>query len=331
MANNGKSKLKLLYLKRILEEETDTECGLSMTQLIERLHDYEIPAERKGVYRDIETLREFGVDIQTYQRNPVQYAIAKRDFALSELMLLVDAVESCRSLTRRQANMLTMNLKLLASDRQRRLLDRRIHVRGRIASKCDSVFNSIDLIHEAMRLHRMVQFLYCRYNLKGERVLTHEGKLHEATPVGITYSDGFYYLTAWNDDHGSMTEFRLDRMDKVRISPKKATKNEAITHHTYEGDEYESFGRFGGEPVTATLHVNADKVEIILDRFGSAADLYEHDARTAKAIVKIHASEQFFGWIAGLGGTVRIHSPKTLKRAYENYLTELLERSRSDA
>lgn len=31
MANNSKSKLKLLYLKRILEEETDERRGLSMT------------------------------------------------------------------------------------------------------------------------------------------------------------------------------------------------------------------------------------------------------------------------------------------------------------
>ena len=34
MANNPKSKLKLLYLKRILEEETDAEHGLTMPQII---------------------------------------------------------------------------------------------------------------------------------------------------------------------------------------------------------------------------------------------------------------------------------------------------------
>ena len=39
MANNSKSKLKLLYLKRILEEETDERHGLSMTQLIDQLRD----------------------------------------------------------------------------------------------------------------------------------------------------------------------------------------------------------------------------------------------------------------------------------------------------
>lgn len=325
MPNNSKSKLKLLYIKQILEDETDAEHGISMTRIIERLNEFDIPAERKGVYRDIQTLRDFGIEIQTYQRCPVEYAIARRDFSLSELMLLVDAVESCKFLTRRQSNALTTNLKLLASDHQRELLNRRIHVAGRISSKNDSVFTSIDILHEAIRTNRHVAFMYYKYGLDGKRFATHDGKPHEVTPVGIAFSDGFYYLTAWNDERDDMTEFRIDRMDKIRVTDKPATKNDKITHHKYEGDEHEYFGRFGGDPVTATLLVTGDKVEIIKDRFGDAAMLYPQDNETAKAVVKIHKSEQFFGWIAGLGGTVRIHEPKSLKQEYNEYLLGLIE------
>lgn len=325
MPNNSKSKLKLLYIKQILEDETDDEHGISMTRIIERLNEFDIPAERKGVYRDIQTLRDFGIEIQTYQRCPVEYAIARRDFSLSELMLLVDAVESCKFLTRRQSNALTTNLKLLASDHQRELLNRRIHVAGRISSKNDSVFTSIDILHEAIRTNRHVVFMYYKYGLDGKRFATHDGKPHEVTPVGIAFSDGFYYLTAWNDERDDMTEFRIDRMDKIRVTDKPATKNDKITHHKYEGDEHEYFGRFGGDPVTATLLVTGDKVEIIKDRFGDAAMLYPQDNETAKAVVKIHKSEQFFGWIAGLGGTVRVHEPKSLKQEYNEYLLGLIE------
>lgn len=325
MANNSKSKLKLLYLKRILEEETDEEHGLTMAQLIDRLHTYEIPAERKGVYRDIETLRDFGIEIRTYQRNPVQYAIIRRDFTLSELMLLVDAVESCKFLTQKQSQSLITNLKLLVSDHERALLNRRIHVPGRITSKKDGVFERIDILHDAMRQHKKVEFMYYKFGLKGEREATHDGQTHEMTPVGITYWDGFYYLTAWNDEYKSLTEFRIDRMERLRVSQNAATRNDEITHHTFEGDEYESFGRFGGEPVTATLLVNGGKVEIIMDRFGAAAEMYQYNENTTKALVKIRKSEQFFGWIAGLGGTVRIHGPKSLRDEYGEYLRSLIE------
>lgn len=72
MTYNNKAKIKTLYVKQILEEETDAEHGLSMRQIIERLEQFDIKAERKSVYRDIEVLREFDCDIRSYQRNPVE-------------------------------------------------------------------------------------------------------------------------------------------------------------------------------------------------------------------------------------------------------------------
>ena len=66
MTYNNKAKLKTLYVKQILEEETDDEHGLSMRQIIERLEQFDIRAERKSVYRDIEVLREFGCDVRSY-------------------------------------------------------------------------------------------------------------------------------------------------------------------------------------------------------------------------------------------------------------------------
>lgn len=325
MANNTKSKLKTLYVMRILQEETDPECGLTLRQITDRLNDYGIEAERKSLYRDFETLREFGMDIRTYNRNPVQYALARRDFSLSQLMLLVDTVESCKALSQKQSIALVRNLKLLASDNQRSLLDRRIHVPGRIESKSESVFGHIDKIHEAIRRQSKIEFRYYKYNVDGERYATNNDKAYAVTPVSITYADGFYYLTAWVDEHECMREYRIDRMEKMRLSNKPATKNKEIQQYKYSGEEYEQFGRFGGDPVVATLIVNADKVEIIMDRFGSHAEIYRRDDETAKAIVKIRKSEQFFGWIAGLGGNVRIDAPKTLKQEYNEYLKSLIE------
>lgn len=52
---------------------------------------------------------------------------------------------------------------------------------------------------------------------------------------------------------------------------------------------------------------------------------FHGDDETAKAVVKVHKSEQFFGWLAGLGGTVRLHAPKSLKKEYNDYLKSLIE------
>ena len=78
MAYNGKAKLKILYLQKILQEETDTDHGLTMSQIIERLAEYGISAERKSIYSDLNALREFDIDVRTFQRSPVEYAIENR-------------------------------------------------------------------------------------------------------------------------------------------------------------------------------------------------------------------------------------------------------------
>lgn len=189
-------------------------------------------------------------------------------------------------------------------------------------------FSCTDALHKAMCKKMKVEFMCCKYNVDGNRYAIHDGKPHLVTPVRITFDDGYYCLTAWNDNHEAMTEFRIDRMEKLKVSDERATRNERITHREFEGEEHELFGRFGGEPVTATLLVDGGKAEIIVDRFGDVAEWYAQKDGTAKLVVKICKSEQFFGWVAGLGGTVRIRGPKSLKKEYEDYLTKLIEGNR---
>ena len=195
----NRQKLKLLYLMRMLQEETDSEQGLTMTQILERLEEEGVMAERKSVYRDIEALREFGLDIRTYQRSPVEYALENRDFALPELLLLVDAVQSSRFLTQRKSDALVRSVKQLASARQRALLDKRLHVEGRIKSQNESVFHNVDRIQEALARRRKITFLYFQYDAAKKKILQHDGAFYTETPVPLIYADGFYYLVASNE------------------------------------------------------------------------------------------------------------------------------------
>ena len=65
MAKSSNQKLKLLYLLKIFLEYTDEDHPLTVAELIEHLAGYDICAERKSVYSDIELLREYGIDIET--------------------------------------------------------------------------------------------------------------------------------------------------------------------------------------------------------------------------------------------------------------------------
>lgn len=84
MSYNGKSKVKVLYLLKILREETNAEHGLTMPQIIQKLAEHGVSAERKSIYADLDALREFGVDVRTYRTSPVEYGIVPDEFSLEE-------------------------------------------------------------------------------------------------------------------------------------------------------------------------------------------------------------------------------------------------------
>ena len=246
----NRQKLKLLYLMRMLQEETDSEQGLTMTQILERLEEEGVMAERKSVYRDIEALREFGLDIRTYQRSPVEYALENRDFALPELLLLVDAVQSSRFLTQRKSDALVRSVKQLASARQRALLDKRLHVEGRIKSQNESVFHNVDRIQEALARRRKITFLYFQYDAAKKKILQHDGAFYTETPVQLIYADGFYYLVAYNEKHGALAHYRVDRMDKIEVTDQPACRNELVAGFDARDLESHAFGMYAGEPVS---------------------------------------------------------------------------------
>ena len=56
-------KLKLLNLAKMLYERTDENHGLTCPEIIAGLAEAGIEAERKSVYRDLDALRDFGLDI----------------------------------------------------------------------------------------------------------------------------------------------------------------------------------------------------------------------------------------------------------------------------
>ena len=56
-------KLKMLYLVKLFYEETDDFHAITMPEIIEKLSEYGVNADRKTLYKDIDELKQFGFDI----------------------------------------------------------------------------------------------------------------------------------------------------------------------------------------------------------------------------------------------------------------------------
>ena len=96
--NTGKR--RLLFLAKLLWEQTDEEHSLSIGQMRQLLAQVGMEAERKAIYDDLKTLQEYGMDIlRTNTGRDCRYFLAGRTFELPELKLLVDAVNASAILT----------------------------------------------------------------------------------------------------------------------------------------------------------------------------------------------------------------------------------------
>ena len=119
MAKGNNQKLKLVYLMKILLENTDETHRITMPEIIAALKSYGISAERKSIYSDIESLRVFGLDIIGEQRDRVYcYHIGNRQFELAELKLLVDSIQAAKFITAKKSNVLQPQFTKNLSDMQ---------------------------------------------------------------------------------------------------------------------------------------------------------------------------------------------------------------------
>lgn len=118
MPNVSEKKKKLLCIAEILLKETDEEHAITLPELLQRLADLGIPAERKSVYDDLETLRSMGMHIGTKKEKSFKYYLQERLFSLEELYLLGAEVRSSRALSKEQADTLLHKLEALCSVHQ---------------------------------------------------------------------------------------------------------------------------------------------------------------------------------------------------------------------
>ena len=87
-ALNQSRNIRLLALKEIFEEDTDAEHSITMKQLLNRLLDYGVTAERRTVYEDIHILQNlYNMDIE-HRDGERTYKLKSRKFSMAEIKLI---------------------------------------------------------------------------------------------------------------------------------------------------------------------------------------------------------------------------------------------------
>lgn len=313
MAQSENQRLKLLYLLKILSEETDDYHGLNLKEITAKLNAYGICADRKTLYSDFEYLRHFGVDIiSTQVGRDVNYHIGSRKFELPELKLLVDSVQSAKFLSARKSNDLIKKIESLGSKHDAKHLQRQVWISGRVKTMNESIYYSVDTLQEAISANRQVHFHYYQWNTNKEMELRKNGAWYTVSPWGLMLDNENYYLVAFDAEDQKIKHYRVDKMIHLQT-----LKNERIGSKEYESFDLPKytkglFGMFTGEPTTVSLEGRNDLVGVLIDRFGKDIIILKKDNEHFIARVNVAVSQQFFGWVFAIGDGLKITAPESV-------------------
>ena len=308
MGRTENQKLKLLYLKELFERQSDEEHLLSMQDILDALAAQGIRAERKSVYDDILCLQQFGMDIVTVKGRNGGYFLASRTNCTSNC---------CRfgsfSVSNRKSMQLIAKLETLASGYAAGSLRRQVTVAGRVKTMNESVYYSVDLLHEAIQKNSRITFRYFDYDLNGSR--RYRPGLYPASPYALCWQDENYYLIAHSERHG-LTHYRVDKMASISMTgqPRYMDAQTRELDLTEYGKNV--FCMFAGSREQLRLRFDRSLAGVVIDRFGRGTPCVPDGPDAFVCTVEVAVSPNFFGWLASFGARAQLLSPAPVREAF---------------
>ena len=325
MAKSENQKLKLLYLLKLLEEKSDEEHTVSTREIIEYMDQNGIAVERKTVYSDLKALQEFGypVKLKKGRSNPGAYLDSRR-FELPELKLLVDAVLASKFITAEKTKELIRKIAELASVHQAKALRRQVYV-DRIKNENDQVYANVDEIHRAMQENLQIAFFYYSWGKDKQLHARRANKRYQVSPFFLVWRDEYYYLVAYDGEAEKTKYYRVDKMQEMEITSEKRIGHEVTGKVNPAEIARSDFSMFSGNTQPVTLTFPEEMIGVVIDRFGKELTIRDRGEGVFSVRIPVSVSPQFFGWLTGLSGKVKILMPEAVKEEYLAYLQKISE------
>ncbi len=324
MAKSEKQKQKLFRIFEIFMRETDEEHGLTINEIISRLSDFGIKAERKSLYDDFLVLEEMGYPVSKIPTRPPKYKLDERIFELPELKMLVDAVQSSKFINGKKSREIISKLEIFAGKYRSGELSRQVYVEDRVKTENPATIYSIDAIHEAINDKKKLSFMYFFYDCNKQKIYRNSGTPYTVTPCALLWNDENYYLVALDEGERIIKNFRVDKMEKTRVLDAAAADSREVREFNPANYSKKIFGMYGGKEELVTLECSERLAGAMIDRFGMNLSFIKTDFGF-KFSTRLMVSPQFYAWVLGFGAEIKLLSPNNVKEELVGKMQEILD------
>lgn len=318
MAGNANAKIKLLVLADIFKKYSDEEHVLNSADIIDRLEESGISAERKSLYSDISILREYGMDIINATSPKKGYFLGSRDFELAEVRLLSDAVQAANFVTPTKTRALVSKIGNFASIYQQQKLKDQLYIDAKTKCTNEEIYYSIDALDAAIKAEKQVHLQYTKRILGDKYTARKDSKTFVVSPYALVWSNDHYYLICNNAKYNNLMHLRIDRIHSVHCTDESIRPfREVCEYKTYFNvADYVSktFNMFTGITDIVELECASELLEQILDRFGEGVHLMKGSAEnTFKVRFTASVTDGLVSYIMQYGKQIRVIFPDELK------------------
>ncbi len=310
------SKIRPLYLLKILKEQTDEEHALSTAQLCRILKDqYGIETFRTTIKSDIEILQQAGISIQATRSTQNLYNYIERDFDIPEIKLLIDAIMSSKFITKIKSDQLVAKIMELAGPYKSKELKRNLIVDGRIKQENEQIYLIVDVINEAINKKKKISFQKTEYNIRKERILHNNGEIYIFSPYSLVWDGDCYYVVGYSDKYESIGSHRVDRIYR---RPEILSEASVPAHIGFDINDYINtmFRMYDAPREKVELQVDNELMDAIIDKFGSSVTTYACDQHSFRVEANVSVGTTFYNWVFGFNGKVKIRNPENVKEEY---------------
>lgn len=326
MADGG-NKLRMLCVLDILRKYSDEDHPLSSLKISDLLLEkYGIKCDRKAtIYDDINSLQLFNdncFNIEVVSSPKKGFCIYEREFQLTELYLLCDAVQAAQFVTKKNTKELVSKLESFASVYQSSDIGSMVYIDNRRKSDNSQIYYNIFFIHQAISEKKKIEVKYKRHQVDKNRE-----RHFTVSPYAMIWSNDCYYLICNNDTKENLMHMRLDRISKVEILDEQARPFEKYTNYKgkFDSADYASkmFSAFAGKEEVIELICDKCIYQELIDRFGAKYVKNLKDSEFVYVSFKGALSGGLVNWIMQYGDKIYIKSPSNLQSMFNNKLQQI--------
>ena len=320
MEKENIKRVRLLRIWEILKQESDEDHPMSSLVLLDKLKEGGIDCDRRTLYSDIKVLNDFGYEILCNRKTTNEYYVVDRDFDIPEIHILMDAVQAASFITERKTEDLVDKIANLAGSQRAEVMKRNIVKFNTTKGSNEHIYYSVNELATAINNRKKVTFQYFDYDEKHKKVYRKEGLNYLVNPVATVFSDDKYYLVCYDDKHGNLASYRVDRMENVAITGEDI--NETIESKKFDVGRHrtQAFGIYAGEMEAVRFEADKTILDPIFDAFGEDIKIISIGDNKVTFSAEVQLSPMFYSWCCGLGKRITILEPAKVVSQMREYL-----------